>query len=352
MNKTLISIIIPLYNREKLIVKTLKSILAQTYTNWECIVVDDGSTDNSWGVLQDYAKRDRRIKPIQRKQEPKGAPTCRNIGMEQAKGEYLIFLDSDDLLAPWCIESRINILNETANLEVLLSNGLQFNAVNKVFYDFVGFYGTKNVLESFLSFEVVYQTTAPTWKTSFLRENNITWNPFSAPWDDVDFSINALSKKPIIKWNNVLPDYFVRKEDDPNALTSINNIVEKVVSNFKTYEHWLNNEHHKPIMVKNFPDYMLSKLEFLLPPKDLNYFIHSHPDLILKHLGKGSLSYLKLYNKTRDIPLLKGVIYRLRPFLTGIKRRPVRKKDIILTAEMKKEIIEKLNNFHYNIFEK
>lgn len=344
-----ISIIIPVYNREKLVVETLGSVLAQTYENWECIVVDDGSTDNTWQVLLTFAEKDERVKVFQRDREPKGAPTCRNIGMEQAKGAYLIFLDSDDLLAPWCLTERNRLLQSHPNLDVLLSNGIVFN---EYFEGISGFFKEKDVLNSLLKFEVTFQTTAPTWRASFIKKHKIKWATNFNCWQDVDFAIAAFSQPINYQWSESFPDYFLRKQNDPNAVTSLSNIVEKVVSNFKTYEHWLNNEQNRPKLEKNFPDYMLSKFEFLFPPKDLNDFIHLYPELILKHLGKGSLRYLRLYNKMRNTPMLKGMVYRLRPFLTGIKRRPQPKKNTIFTAEMKYELVEKLNNYNFNIFER
>lgn len=343
-----ISIIIPVYNREKLVVETLESVLAQTYTNWECIVVDDGSTDNSWEVLQTYAEKDQRIKVFQRDREPKGAPTCRNIGMEKAEGAYLIFLDSDDLLAPWCLEERYHILHANPKLDVLISKSAVFD---ESFVKFSGFFGEKNVLHSLLGFNVTFQTTAATWNINFLKQHKIVWNTAYNCWQDVDFALNAFSKDINFKWASPLPDYFIRKQNDPNALTSINNIVTKVVNNFHTYENWLKNENNRPILEKNFPDYMLSKLEFLLPTKDLDEFIQLHADLIEKHLGKRSLSYLKMYNKTRNVKILKSIVYRLRPYLTGIKRRQATSKKTIFTDEIKKELELKLNQYDFNIFE-
>ena len=77
----LVSIIIPTYNREHLIGETLNSIIAQTHTNWECIVVDDGSTDNTEEVLKNYKEKDKRFIFLKRPDNlPKGANTCRNIG--------------------------------------------------------------------------------------------------------------------------------------------------------------------------------------------------------------------------------------------------------------------------------
>lgn len=98
--KPLISIIIPSFNRVTLIGETLESVLAQTYTNWECIVVDDGSTDNTVEVVEKFCQNDCRFKLHIRNREPKGANTCRNIGFDFSSGEYIQFFDSDDLMHP------------------------------------------------------------------------------------------------------------------------------------------------------------------------------------------------------------------------------------------------------------
>lgn len=99
MNTPLVSIIIPTYNRAHLIGETLDSVLAQTYTNWECIVVDDGSTDNTEHLLNEYCNKDARFQYHHRpKDRPKGANACRNYGFELSKGEYINWFDSDDLM--------------------------------------------------------------------------------------------------------------------------------------------------------------------------------------------------------------------------------------------------------------
>ncbi len=99
MDIPLISIIIPTYNRSWIIGETLDSVLAQTYTNWECIVVDDGSYDDTAELLKFYSEKDDRIKLHLRPNDMlKGASSCRNYGLKQAKGDFIQFLDSDDLL--------------------------------------------------------------------------------------------------------------------------------------------------------------------------------------------------------------------------------------------------------------
>jgi glycosyltransferase involved in cell wall biosynthesis len=94
-----ISIIIPVYNRYELLPYTLNSILVQTFTDWECILVDDHSTDNSFQLMQEYQNKDLRFKAFKR---PlflnKGANACRNYGFLQARGTYIKWFDSDDIM--------------------------------------------------------------------------------------------------------------------------------------------------------------------------------------------------------------------------------------------------------------
>ncbi len=86
---SLISIIIPVYNREKLLAFTLDSIINQSYQNWECILVDDCSTDSTFFLMQEYQKKDKRIKAFKRPLSlRKGANSCRNYGFLQASGSY------------------------------------------------------------------------------------------------------------------------------------------------------------------------------------------------------------------------------------------------------------------------
>ena len=90
----MISVIIPVYNVEKYLDQCLKSVTAQTYTDFECILVNDGSTDKSGEICDNWAKNDNRFKVIH--QENQGVSAARNKGIENAQGEYIIFIDSDD----------------------------------------------------------------------------------------------------------------------------------------------------------------------------------------------------------------------------------------------------------------
>lgn len=108
MNAPLVSIIIPTYNRAHLIGETLDSVIAQTYQNWECIVVDDGSTDHTEEVMADYMAKDARIRFYHRPENKlPGGNAARNYGFEKSKGEYIQWFDSDDLMSPKKIEIQL-----------------------------------------------------------------------------------------------------------------------------------------------------------------------------------------------------------------------------------------------------
>lgn len=95
----LVSIITPCYNASEFIGQTIESVLAQTYQNFEMIIIDDCSTDNSIDVISKYIRKDNRIKLIKLKNNS-GSAVARNIGIKEAKGRYIAFLDSDDLWVP------------------------------------------------------------------------------------------------------------------------------------------------------------------------------------------------------------------------------------------------------------
>jgi glycosyltransferase involved in cell wall biosynthesis len=103
-----ISIIVPVYKVEPYLHRCIDSILAQTFTDFECILIDDGSPDNCPAICDEYAKKDRRIIVIH--QENKGVSAARNIGLDIAKGEWIGFVDSDD----WCDEGMFQFLYENA----------------------------------------------------------------------------------------------------------------------------------------------------------------------------------------------------------------------------------------------
>lgn len=107
----LVSIITPAYNAAAYIAETIESVLAQTYTNWEMLIVNDCSKDNTAEIVQSYAAKDKRIKLINLKQNS-GAAIARNTAIQNAKGRYIAFLDSDDLWKKEKLQKQIEFMQQ------------------------------------------------------------------------------------------------------------------------------------------------------------------------------------------------------------------------------------------------
>jgi len=191
----IISIIIPTFNRVELISETLDSVRLQTYQKWECIIVDDGSTDGTQQVIWEYVNKDKRFSFIQRYRDPKGAPTCRNIGIEKSTGDYIIFLDSDDLLTENCLEKRLELILKNPGFDFWVFRTAQFkisqgdsnttwNLLIKEMDD----------LQRFILGDLPWCTTGPIW----LKETLIEIGGFDETalcYQDWELHIRVLIKK-------------------------------------------------------------------------------------------------------------------------------------------------------------
>ncbi len=133
----LVSVIIPTYNRAHFLVEAMDSVWNQTYRPIELIVVDDGSTDNTQEVLHDWARKsaaDDQFRLRSFHQENKGAPTARNLGLIESHGEYIQFLDSDDLLAPSKIKVQVAALRGTQGAMAVYGPRRMFWPISNLLY--------------------------------------------------------------------------------------------------------------------------------------------------------------------------------------------------------------------------
>ena len=121
---SMVSIIIPCFNQGEFIAETLDSVGAQTYSNWECIIVDDGSTDRSREVYMNFVDNDKRYKYFHQKN--KGLPAARNFGLESSKGDFIVFLDSDDLISNDKLERQIRVFFENPEIDVVYGDYICF----------------------------------------------------------------------------------------------------------------------------------------------------------------------------------------------------------------------------------
>lgn len=114
MNTPQVSIIMATYNRAHFITETLASIIKQSFTNWECLIIDDGGTDNTKEVIAPILQKDNRFTYVQRPSaHQKGLPGCRNYGITLSKGAYIIFFDDDDIVHPENLSLCVQQLHNT-----------------------------------------------------------------------------------------------------------------------------------------------------------------------------------------------------------------------------------------------
>ncbi|HBG5344834.1 TPA: glycosyltransferase family 2 protein [Clostridioides difficile] len=137
MKKNLVSIITPMYNSEKFIEATIKSVLNQTYQEWEMLIIDDCSTDNSPNIVKSYMQQDSRIKCI-KTETNKGVSNARNLALSKATGQFIAFLDSDDQWNSSKLEKQVNFMLENdyvisfTSYELMDENDKKLNKVIKV----------------------------------------------------------------------------------------------------------------------------------------------------------------------------------------------------------------------------
>ena len=182
----LISIIIPTFNRAHLISKTLDSFIAQTYTNWEIVVIDDGSEDNTREVVTAY--EDKRIKYFIRDREHKKGPSgCRNYGFQKSKGEYVLFFDDDDIAHPELLKICVEQFQKQTLDFCRYKREVFYGDFDKEFDErkkFDSFFIDSNDLEKMITNQIPFNTCAVVWKRSCFQNEKFNEDLFySDEWE-------------------------------------------------------------------------------------------------------------------------------------------------------------------------
>jgi glycosyltransferase involved in cell wall biosynthesis len=207
----LVSIIIPHYNRAKLLAETIDSVRSQHCKDWEVIVVDDGSAEREWRDIQSLA--DKSIRVIKRTDGIKGPSRCRNMGVSTSQGDYVMFLDSDDLLAPWCLSERLMKAEEFPDNDLWVFQVMLFDKTAGDLSVCWNSLKGKNDLERFLRSDPPWHTSSSLWRReAFDRIGG--FNEAVMYGDDTDLHVRALLRRlGYAKYPEVLPDVFVRRSE-------------------------------------------------------------------------------------------------------------------------------------------
>lgn len=199
MIKPTVSVVVPIFNADNYLKQCIESILSQTFTDFEIICVDDGSTDRSLQIINDYQKQDGRIKILH--QNNKYAGVARNNGLQQAVGKYVIFLDSDDFFSDNLLKETINRA-ESIHTDIVVFNGFYYNDDTGKITDVPWLLRTELIPEDVFSADYcpdyIFNFTTPApWNKLYLRDflttNNLQFHATKRA-NDLYFTYSSLVK--------------------------------------------------------------------------------------------------------------------------------------------------------------
>ena len=258
----LVSIIIPTCNRAHLIEETLDSILAQIHLNWECIIIDDGSTDNTAILIAEYIKKNNRFQYHQRPVNSiKGANACRNYGFELSKGEYIKWFDSDDVMLPNLLKKQF----------LSFKNDVDVSVCKLAYYDFDKGISIKEnrifstgLIEDYFTGKISFYVSGPLWKRSFLKKQTDLFDLLITNLDDWDFNLRMLYQEPSIVYvDEVLIQYRINGDSLSHEINKLN--FNEIQSEFRAREKHLKllkkSKLANPRMLQN---YIKDRYKFIL----------------------------------------------------------------------------------------
>ena len=296
----LISVIVPIYNTEKYLPKCLDSILAQTYTNWEAILIDDGSPDNCGKICDEYAAKDKRFKVIH--QVNGGVSAARLNGFKLCRGEYISFVDSDDTLPQNALE---RLHSETFSNHLLICGSMTLvypNNQQQQYYEIDKVIESSEVIKSILLFERKYSWELPgkLFHRSILDVETLTVPSNIKVLEDYIITLRILNKIRNVKY---IPDctynYIIRE----NSATHTNKLnLKKVEDLSKEIAATCDKEHYK----KEFVKCNLQMLGWIIGDEQLNKncdwfktLVRDCKDIKLGEIEQLLVLLVKVFNKGR-----------------------------------------------------
>jgi glycosyltransferase involved in cell wall biosynthesis len=231
-----VTIVTPTKNRLTFLRETIDSVQAQHFKEWEHVVIDDGSDDGTTDELRRLSGQDPRIRYIRRSGEMGGANVCRNIGVRESRGEYILFLDSDDLLQPDCLARRVPLLDRNADVDFITFR-------TSFFVDKLGDQHLSDPdllgddLIRFLFFETPWIITGPLWRKSSLVHIGLLDEALPS-WQDIELHVRALTAglrylrfsdvDHHVRWQNKVSRISKEQRKSPKHLYAAISILEKL----------------------------------------------------------------------------------------------------------------------------
>ena len=184
MSNPKISVIIPVYNAEKYLERCIDSILAQTFTDFDLLLIDDGSKDKSGEICDEYARKDNRVKVFHK--ENGGVSSARNLGLDNANGEWVCFCDADD----WVLSEWLQAFSQliSGNEDILFSGYISiYNGIKDKVYIENRYSSKKELVLSLGTEEIWGYIWCKCFKKSVIDKNNLRFNTNYSIWEDASF---------------------------------------------------------------------------------------------------------------------------------------------------------------------
>lgn len=237
----LISVIIPVYNSEKYLEKCLDSVLAQTFTDFEVLLINDGSADESGNICDDYAQKDSRIRVFHKHNG--GVSAARNLGLNNAKGEWICFMDSDDYLNANYLKALLDSVKNNDSLDLAIHGFKRISKKGETIITFgnhiVRADDYHNLFDKIEVFKYGYPFSK-FYKRDLITQHGIRFPENYSFAEDLSFFLNYLSYSDIIKFENVANYNYISNE---NSLSRT----------FKNYqEYWNRYADYKNILKNRF----------------------------------------------------------------------------------------------------
>lgn len=295
------------------------SIQSQTLENWECIIVDDFSNSETLELIEEFVKDDVRFNLIRKgEKDCKGANSSRNLGLDRSLGEYILFMDSDDLIKEDSLEKRVSLFRLDSTLDVLISPGISFKSNN--LGKLISSYNGLDPLRQFLKLDVPGIPINITWRRSFLLKNDLKWNSELPFFQDLDFHVLAFSNNPNFAYAHYEPDCFWRKHSSGNIGKTI--FQEESLTGFILLSHSLarsvNKDLHASTLIELFVHFYY-KIFFLVGPETSLKYLKS----IRAYLGSAQYFVLSIFYLLMTSKLLKS--YRFQQFVIKLFRAKSKK---------------------------
>ncbi len=276
-----VSIIIPTFNRAHLIGETLDSILQQSFQNWECIIVDDGSTDDTEKFIETYSKKDTRFIYLSRQKNlKKGANSCRNYGYSNSNGDYIKWLDSDDILLPKAIENQYNLFsNGSPDVVVSKLEFIDFKTKNRIKVNAIQ---SDDLIYDYFIGKIAFYVSGPLWKKSFLEKQEVLFDEKISNLDDWDFNLRMLYNRPKIVFDDTLVvQYRIHNDSLTSEILKLNHkeLKSELLARDK---HLLLIKEHKLANYSSFQVYSKDRSKFIL--REVLFHKKKHKMFYLKHV--------------------------------------------------------------------